>query len=123
MNIFLFSFSFSHLFLFIFIKKDGTTPLFIAAQKGNKQIVQILLNGGANVDVAEPVLFFFNFYFDDFKKIDIISISFFKRNLNVKDGATPLFIAAANGDEQIVELLFEKGKANVDCQRKVHFLI
>ena len=37
--------------------KDGKTPLFVAAQNGHKQIVQILLKKGkANVDLADQVV-------------------------------------------------------------------
>ena len=32
----------------------------------------------------------------------------------MKDGRTPLYIAAQNGHEQIVEILLEKGNPNVD---------
>ena len=39
----------------------------------------------------------------------------------LKDGVTPLFIAAQQGHEQIVQILLEKGKANVDLANKVLF--
>ena len=58
--------------------------------------------------------FFFFFLFFDFL------IFLF---LNVKNGATPLFIAAQEGHEQIVEILLEKGKANVDLTNEVILLI
>ena len=52
---FFFTFSF---FYFFFNVKDGVTPLFVATFKGHEQIVQILLEkGGANVDLANQVLF------------------------------------------------------------------
>ena len=63
---FFFTFSFSDSF---FDVKDGVTPLFFAAQEGYEQIVQILLEKGANVDLADKVIllivffFFFFFYF------------------------------------------------------------
>ena len=59
-------------------------------------------------------LFLFLFFF---------SFSFFYFFLNVKDGVTPLFIAAQEGHEQIVQLLFEKGEPNVDLATKVILLI
>ena len=40
---------------------------------------------------------------------------------NVKDGETPLYIAAQKGCEQIVQLLLEKGKPNVDLAEEVLF--
>ena len=80
--------SFSH---FSFLK-DGFTPLFVAALKGCSQVVEILLEKGAN-------------------------INFFS-----KKGTTPLCVAAQNGHEQVVQLLLEKGRANVDLPREVHFI-
>ena len=62
--------------------------------------------------------FFFCFFFFFF-----FSFSFFYFFFNVKDGETPLFVAAEYGDEQIVEILLEKGKANVDLPDKVLLLI
>ena len=58
------------------------------------------------------VFFFFFFHF-------LIFLFFF----NVKDGVTPLLIAAANGHKQIVEILLEKGKPNVDLPDQVLLLI
>ena len=55
-------------------------------------------------------LFLFFFFF--------FSFSFFYF-FNLKYGLTPLYVAACNGDEQIVEILLEKGKANVDLPNKV----
>ena len=43
--------------------------------------------------------------------------------INVKDGRTPLYIAACEGHEQIVQILLEKGKANVDLADEVILLI
>ena len=72
--------------------------------------------GEPNVDLATEVLllivsFFFTFSF----------FYFFLKN--VKTGATPLYIAAQNGHEQIVQLLLEKGKPNVDLPDQVILLI
>ena len=41
----------------------------------------------------------------------------------VKNGATPLYIAAENGYEQIVQLLLDKGGANADLATKVTILL
>ena len=112
-----FFFSFSHFSIF-FNVKNGVTPLFIAVCEGCEQIVEILLEKGeSNVDLPDEVFllivfFFFFFHF-------LIFLFFF----NVKDGATPLYMATQNGDEQIVQILLEKGKPNVDLPDKVILLI
>ena len=120
---FSFSFSFSFFtfsfFYFFFNAKDGRTPLYVAAQEGHEQIVQILLEKGKpNVDLANKVLFCIDCFFFFF------TFSFFYFYfLNVKNGVTPLYIAAEKGHEQIVQLLLEKGEANVDLAKKVILLI
>ena len=60
-----------------------------------------------------PLSFFF-FFFHFF--------SFFYFLFNVKDGMTPLLVAAFKGHEQIVQILLEKGKANVDFATQVILL-
>ena len=35
--------------------QDGASPLFIAAQKGHKEVVATLLSGGADVNLAAKV--------------------------------------------------------------------
>ena len=42
---------------------------------------------------------------------------------NLKKGRTPLHIAAFKENAQIVQILLEKGKANVDLTDQVLFLI
>ena len=60
--------------------------------------------------------FSFSFSFSFF-----FTLSFFY--FNVKNGVTPLYIAAQEGYEQIVQFLLEKGNPNVDLPTKVLLLI
>ena len=113
-----FFFSVSHFSIF-FNVKNGATPLFIAAFKGHEQIVQLLLEKGKpNVDLANQViLLIVSFSFFSLSHFSI----FFKKN--VKTGVTPLYIAACNGHEQIVQILLDKGEPNVDLADQVILLI
>ena len=72
--------------------------------------------GNPNVDFANKVILLI---------VDIVSFSFshFSIFFNVKDGVTPLFVAAFQGHEQIVQILLEKGKPNIDLPDQVILLI
>ena len=73
--------------------------------------------GKSNVDLAKKVILLFvsfSFFFFHF----LIFLFLF----NVKDGVTPLSLAAYKGDEQMVQLLLEKGKPNVDLANEVILL-
>ena len=114
--LFLFFFFIFSLFLFFFNVKYGRTPLFIAAFNGDEQTVEILLEkGNPNVDLPDNVLLLFVFFF--------FSVSHFSIFLNVKNGRTPLYVAARKGHEHIVQILLEKGNPNVDLSNNVLLLI
>ena len=53
---FFFFFQFFIYFFFFFNIKYGETPLYVAAKNGHEQIVQVLLEEGGNVDLADKVI-------------------------------------------------------------------
>ena len=115
---FLFFFFFFSFFKF-FKLKDGRTPLFIAAHNGDEHIVQILLEKGEpNVNLSTKVLLFLSaVVILNWITPFFLSLSHFQ--FWSKFGRTPLFIAAREGYEQIVQILLEKGNPNVDLAMKV----
>ena len=50
---------FSFLKIYFFFSKDGTSPLYIAAQNGHEKVVDILLEEGANANISREVFTFF----------------------------------------------------------------
>ena len=61
--------------------KDGRTPLYVASHQGHKEVVEVLINKGAAMDLGN------------------------------KNGETPLYIASQEGKKKVVELLIRKGAA------------
>ena len=74
-----------------------TTPLFEAADKGHTEVVQLLLDGGAERDEGE---------------------GFFEGERSY--GRSPLWVASINGHKDIVKLLLDRG-AKVDMAPALHF--
>ena len=60
------------------VAKDGSNALHVASSNGHKEVVELLINKGAAIDLA------------------------------MNEGTTPLFIASQNGHKEIVELLLTK---------------
>ena len=73
-------------------------------------------------------LFFLFCSFCFFEFVDLVSFFFsfsfsfsFLYFFSLKFGATPLYLAVDRGHERIVQILVEKGKANVDLANQVSF--
>ncbi|KAL0961929.1 hypothetical protein UPYG_G00333500 [Umbra pygmaea] len=98
--------------------KNGWSPLLLAAEKGHTEIIRILLQNHARVDV-----------FDEDGKaalhlaaegghLDIADILLSHKafvNAKTKLGLTPLHLAAQNGSASLVRLLVEKHLASIDA--------
>ena len=74
--------------------RDGTTPLFIAAQKGHFEVVRFLVESSANKDQGKA-----------------------------DDGVTPLFIAAQNGHFEVVRFLVESGASKDAAAHNGHLQV
>src|SRR6185503_5154497 len=94
--------------------EEGTTPLFIAAEKGHRDIVALLLDKGADVkqeraDSGEPPLFIAAQ--EGHREIVALLLDHGAdvKQTRTENGATPLLIAAAKGHREIVALLLDHG--------------
>ena len=95
------------------------TPLMLATQKGNLQIVKLLLENGASVDKQEEVLTPLMFA-SNRGDLEIVKL-LLENGANVdkeSNGFTALFFASQNGHLEIVKLLLENG-ASVDKNRSM----
>ena len=88
-------------FLFLLLLKEGMNKLFNFYWKKETQMLTLQIRFFCWFFLS---LFLFFFFFS-------FSLFYF---FNVKNGITPLYVAAFNGDEQIVQILLEKGNPNVD---------
>jgi len=90
----------------------GTTPLHEAAEKGNNEMVRLLLTGGAEVDAQDrykhtPLLKAVWFHNQDV----VLTLLRDGANINVRDEGkhSPLHWAAFQADKEMVEVLLEHG--------------
>ena len=93
-----------------------TTPLIVAVQTGNLDCVKVLLNYKADIEEHGDLE---SLRYDVFHPDDVRSIVCWRRFKSVYTGP-PLFLAAANGNLDILSYLFEQG-ANVNAAASAHF--
>ena len=88
-----------------------TTPLIVAVQTGNLDCVKVLLNYKADIEEQGE-----SFTYLVFPPDDMWNVSKFESAYT----CPPLFLAAANGNLDILSYLFEQG-ANVNASSSAHF--
>ena len=88
-----------------------TTPLIVAVQTGNLDCVKVLLNYKADIEEQGE-----SFRYLVFPPDDMWNVSKFESAYT----CPPLFLAAANGNLDILSYLFEQG-ANVNAAASAHF--
>ncbi|XP_031400492.1 26S proteasome non-ATPase regulatory subunit 10 [Punica granatum] len=102
-------------------KKDeeGWAPLHSAASIGNPQILETLLNNGADINVQNDGGRTALHYAASkgWRKIAVLISHGAKINMKDKYGCTPLHRAASTGNSEMCELLIEEG-AEVDSDDK-----
>ena len=101
--------------------ENGITPLFIAAQKGNADIVSLLLDSEADTSLntfescRQPI--HQAAQEGHLKVVDLLVSKEADVSAEEKDGATPLWLAAQDGHSSIVSFLLERG-AKADTSAK-----
>lgn len=92
------------------INKEGYTPLGIAAELGNEQIVQALLNAGADANFGGIVSPLHEAVLND--HVQIVEL-LLRNNADInapdEEGTTPLMMAVAGGRLELVEYLVDRG--------------
>jgi ankyrin repeat protein len=98
-------------------KFDGATALYLAAVNGNYDIVKVLIDKGANVNVGDnnyrtPLMVAAKK--DHLKTVQaLLGAPSIDINATDDDGATALYLAALNGNDDVVKALINQG-ANVN---------
>ena len=99
----------------------GRTPLHIAAEKGNMDVVMFLIENGANVNVADvngntPLVFIIN-KAGNLKVIQRLLEKGARVNVQNRTGETALMYAAWHGHSAVVQLLLEN-RADVTLKNR-----
>ncbi|XP_067668165.1 putative ankyrin repeat protein RF_0381 [Haliotis asinina] len=93
--------------------KDGMTPVMWAARRGHKEILDLLVKKGADlqlVDVVRDNILHWACRGGNISMVKhIMSVSAVDINTKGRDGRTPLMYAALNGQNKIFQLLVSKG--------------
>ena len=94
-------------------KHDGATALFLGAQCGCPEVVRLLVKRGADVNLSKfdgtsPLCISIKYRKDEAARI-LIEASNIHVNQTLNGQATALFLAAAQGNRDLVRLLLRKG--------------
>lgn len=98
--------------------QDGFTPLAVAMQQGHDKVVAVLLESDTRGKVRLPALHIAAKK-DDCKAAALLLQNEHNPDVTSKSGFTPLHIAAHYGNENIANLLLQKG-ADVNYSAKVN---
>jgi len=98
-------------------KRDGATALFIAAQEGHPDLVNLLINHGADLDLSDedgisPL--YIASYQGHLAIVKILLDAGANPNHLGKDSTSPLYIASQEGYAEIVHLLHVVGPLSME---------
>ena len=102
---------------------QSCTPLIVGGQKGHKDVCQMLIQHGAEVNHQHKVHHDMTWYMTMhcwFRKHVVLVVYIILLCCLFQDGWSPLHSASAHGHPSIVELLIKSG-AQLDIQTKVHY--
>lgn len=105
------------LFIFFSPFQDGFTPLAVALQQGHDKVVAVLLENDTRGKVRLPALHIAAKK-DDTKAAALLLHTDHNPDVTSKSGFTPLHIASHYGNENIANLLIQRG-ADVNYIAKV----
>ncbi|XP_048247424.1 ankyrin-3-like isoform X2 [Haliotis rufescens] len=93
--------------------EDGATPVMLAAEKGHKEVFDLLVSEGCNLEVLDNDgcnILHAACSSDNVKIVeDILSRKIAHINSRTSDGLTAVMMAAANGQKKVYDLLARKG--------------
>ena len=107
-------------------RQNGVTALYVASRNGRVEVVNILLQNGAHVDVQDEVeVFIFHICSTD-RAVKLKAMYVSQEHdcdvfifIIVQDKWTPLMMASQNGHVDVVNVLLQHG-ASVHLQNKVN---
>ncbi|MDR0773696.1 MAG: ankyrin repeat domain-containing protein [Wolbachia pipientis] len=101
------------------VNKNDRTPLHLAAKYGRKDMVEMLLNKEAKVDVVDnrgrTPLHLAAQYNEKKEIVEMLLNKGAKVDIADNRGRTPLHLAAANGHKEVVEVLLKAEGINVNA--------